>query len=75
MPTVKDFGAFKIVMYFGDHSPPHVHVLTPERHGAEIAVRDGRLIAGGLPPAIRQKATAGIAAHRAALLKKWDDMN
>lgn len=75
MPTVKDFGAFKIVIYYGDHNPPHVHVLTPEQEGAKVAVRDGRVIAGDLPPAIRRKATAWIAAHRAALLKKWDAMN
>lgn len=27
MPTVLRFGAFRVVIYFNDHRPPHVHVL------------------------------------------------
>lgn len=31
MPTVLEFdwGKVKVCIYFGDHNPPHVHVLAP----------------------------------------------
>lgn len=74
MPTLKDFGAFKITMYFGDHPPPHVHVLTPDQRGATIAIRDGRVLQGKLPPAVERKARAWIAANRAMLLNTWNEM-
>jgi hypothetical protein len=28
MPTVRRFSRCRIEMYFGDHPPPHFHVIT-----------------------------------------------
>jgi hypothetical protein len=36
MPTVKRFDRSRIEMYFGDHPPPHFHVIT--RNNERIAV-------------------------------------
>jgi len=30
MPTIKDFGGYKITLYAEDHNPPHVHVIGPD---------------------------------------------
>ena len=74
MPTLKDFGGFRIVMFHNDHNPPHVHVLTRDQRGATVAIRDGRILAGALPPAVRSKALAWITANRAPLLSRWNKM-
>lgn len=73
MPPVKDFGGFRIVMYFEDHNPPHVHVVSPSFEGL-ISIRDGVVFRGSIPARARQRALAWIEENRAMLLTLWDEL-
>ena len=70
MPTLKNFGGFRIMMFIDDHNPPHVHVVTPDRE-AKIALGDGRVLAGDVPPKVLRRARAWIAGRRPMLMSTW----
>jgi hypothetical protein len=72
MPAIQDFGSFKIVMYFKDHNPPHVHVVAPDFE-AKVSIETLEIIAGELPPSVRSEALAWIEAHKAALMARWSE--
>jgi hypothetical protein len=74
MPTIKDFGAYKIALYGEDHNPPHVHVIGPDFQ-AKVRITDAVIFAGAIPPRHRREALAWVAAHRARLLAKWNDLS
>ena len=70
MPTVKDFGSFRITMYFEDHNPPHVHVIGPTFH-ALVGIADARILRGPIPARHRRRALTWITENRQALLERW----
>jgi hypothetical protein len=70
MPTLQDFGSFQIRMYFRDHNPPHVHVVSPDE-AALVRIADGTVIRGEIDAAMLAKAQAWIAAHRNELFARW----
>jgi hypothetical protein len=74
MPTVKDFGAYKITLYAEDHNPPHVHVLGPDFQ-AKVRIRDAAVFAGVIPPRHRREALAWIADNADELMARWDELN
>jgi len=74
VPTLKDFGGFRIVMFFKDHNPPHVHVIMRTGQRVTVAIRDGRVLAGTMPPTVLRVARAWIVENRAALLTKWNEL-
>lgn len=74
MPTLKDFGSFRIVMFFRDHNPPHVHVIVPSGERAKVAIGDSRVIASTLPAKILHRARTWIAENRAVLMAKWNEL-
>ena len=47
MPRISSFYGITILMFFGDHNPPHFHARYGG-HKARIAL-DGSLLAGHLP--------------------------
>src|SRR5258708_5052664 len=49
MPTIKDFGGYKVTLYAEDHNPPHVHVIGPDFQ-AKVRIADSNVFAGALPP-------------------------
>jgi len=40
MPTLLDRRSWKITMYFGDHNPPHFHIVTKNGTGSADRDRD-----------------------------------
>jgi len=74
MPTVKDFGSYKITLYAEDHNPPHVHVIGPDFQ-AKARIADAEVFAGAIPPRHRREALSWIAANREKLKAKWDELN
>lgn len=70
MPAIKDFGGFKIRMFFHDHNPPHVHVMGPEFQ-ALVSIIDGAVFAGAIPSAFRQGALDWIATNKTQLMEMW----
>ena len=74
MPTLARFANFEIDMYFEDHNPPHVHVVG-RQFEMLVAIRDGAVLAGELPPRVRRVAMRWIAGNRDALLREWDELH
>jgi hypothetical protein len=48
MPEIKRFGGFKLVMFFQDENPPHVHIKGPG-FAAKMLISNGDLLAGDAP--------------------------
>jgi hypothetical protein len=71
MPTISIFFGIVVQMYWRDHAPPHVHAFY-QGDEALIAVGDGGLIAGRLPPTGLRLMREWIAKHREALLANWE---
>lgn len=71
MPTVADFGAFRIVMYFDDHNPPHVHVVGPD-FAAKLRLSDQEVIAGNIPGKVEKRAARYVAENIIQLARLWD---
>jgi hypothetical protein len=72
MPEIKRFGGFKVLMFFQDENPPHVHVKGPD-FAAKIRLSNGELIAGEAPGKVLRQARRWIAANRQRLLDIWDE--
>jgi uncharacterized protein DUF4160 len=70
MPKIKDFGACRIEMYFGDHPPPHFHIVTPNGK-VVVRIEDMRIIAGGLPQRTIHDVLKWARANKALLMAKW----
>ena len=58
-------------MYFEDHNPPHVHVVTRDSE-AFVAISDGEILAGSIPAKFRRQALNWIAGNREMLVALWD---
>jgi hypothetical protein len=72
MPEIKRFSGFKIVMFFEDENPPHVHVTGPD-FAAKVRLSDGEVIAGKAPNKVLREARLWIAKNRARLMRLWDE--
>jgi hypothetical protein len=72
MPEIARFAAFKLLMYFQDENPPHVHVMGGD-FAAKVRISDGSVLAGSVPNRVLRQARRWIAAHRAALLRQWHE--
>ena len=72
MPRITTFGAFEIWMYFHDHNPPHVHVVSPDFQ-AQVRISNGELLAGEMPAKVRGEALAWIGENKVFLMEKWDE--
>ena len=45
MPEIKRFGSFKLLMFFQDENPPHVHIKGAD-FAAKIRISNGDLLRG-----------------------------
>jgi hypothetical protein len=72
MPELKRFGGFKLLMFFQDENPPHVHVKGAN-FAAKIRIADGEVLAGEVPNRVLRLARRWIEEHRAGLLEQWDE--
>jgi hypothetical protein len=73
MPTVKDFGGYRVTLYAEDHNPPHVHVIGPDFQ-AKVRIADAKVFAGAIPPRHRREALAWVAANRRMLMARWNEL-
>jgi hypothetical protein len=46
MPTVRRFNRSRIAMYFGDHPPPHFHVITGSAEEIQVEIETLAVIKG-----------------------------
>lgn len=74
MPVISMFYGIIVSLYFLDarrHKRPHIHVRYSE-HEAVIAIPEGELLEGSLPPAKMKLVTAWIEIHRDELVADWE---
>ncbi|HKZ85339.1 MAG TPA: DUF4160 domain-containing protein [Anaerolineae bacterium] len=71
MPTISDFYGIYIQMYFEDKHQPHFHAIYAE-YRALIAIANGRLIAGRIPPRAYRLVREWWKLHRAELEANWE---
>jgi len=69
MPTIKDFGAFRVYMYFEDHNPPHAHVIGPD-FAAKMRIDDQTVFAGETPAKVEKQAAGYVTANVDALMAR-----
>jgi hypothetical protein len=76
MPRLTSFSGVVVMMYFGDHPPPHVHARQgrPGERGtkeARFAIDTGDLIDGVLPAARASEVTSWCRRCRDDLRVDW----
>ena len=74
MPTIKNFGAFRITMYFEDHNPPHFHIVSPDDE-AIVEIETLTVIAGTIRAAYLNEAIEWARENKEALERKWDELH
>ena len=72
MPTIHDFGDFKIYMYFEDHNPPHVHIIGKE-FAAKMRITNQIVFAGKAPSKIINEASQYVTANIDKLMDRWNE--
>jgi hypothetical protein len=71
MPTVRRFNRCRIEMYFGDHPPPHFHVITRSDEAAVFLIETLARWAGEADPRDTEEALAWAAFNRPELCARW----
>jgi len=71
MPTVRRFNRRRIEMYFGDHPPPHFHVITRSDEAAVFLIETLARWAGEADPRNTEEALAWAAFNRPELWARW----
>jgi len=72
VPEIKRFGGFKLVMFFQDENPPHVHIRGAG-FAAKVRISNGDLLAGAAPAKVLRQARGWIQQHRVQLTSLWDE--
>lgn len=71
MPEICRFYGIIITMYFQDHFPAHFHINYGE-YNAVVAIKDLRLLKGGLPPKEISLVMEWAVLYKEELLNAWD---
>ena len=71
MPTVKRFPRCRIEMYFGDHNPPHFHVITVDEERIAVVIQTLDIMAGTARQRDVVAAMAWARAHQSELMARW----
>ena len=74
MPTVAmtNKGRYKIGFCFGDHNPPHFHVLRGRNTIALVSIKEAVVIEGELPRTLLHRVLGWCVSHTAELLADWE---
>lgn len=74
MPTLQRFADCRVLMYLGDHPPPHVHVVL--RDGRDCIVEIESLsVVGKLAAREVREALKWVQSERSFLLSEWQRYN
>jgi len=74
MPTISMFYGIIIALFFEikeKHHLPHIHARYQGSH-ASIAIEDGAILAGDLPPRQLRMVQVWVDLHREELLADWE---
>jgi hypothetical protein len=72
MPEIQRFASFKLLMFFHDENPPHVHIKGAD-FAAKIRISNGVLLAGNAPNRVLNQARRWVEDHRVELLAMWGE--
>jgi hypothetical protein len=72
MPEIKRFNDFKILMFFQDENPPHVHIKGTD-FTAKMRISNGDLLAGEAPSKVLSRARRWVEENRAEVSAMWDE--
>lgn len=72
MPTIHDFGGFKVVIYFDDHNPPHFHVISKDEE-VMVSIASLDVLAGSMNRKRLGTALAWAEENREILFDKWHE--
>ncbi len=77
MPRLASFAGVVVMIYFGDHPPPHVHARVGRRGNrgfaeARFSIDTGELIDGVLPAAQASQVTRWCRPNRKMLYADWE---
>lgn len=71
MPTIMRFQRCRIEMYFGDHPPPHFHIITKGDERVAVSIETLATIAGVADKRDTNEALAWARIHKGELLARW----
>ena len=72
MPEIARIGGSKLLMFFQDENPPHVHLKGAD-FAAKIRISNGEILAGDAPRRVLKLARQWIQEHRASLVEQWNE--
>lgn len=72
MPEIKRFGSCKLLMFFQDENPPHLHIKGADFAG-KLRISNGELLAGDAPSKVLRQVRRWVEDHRAELLALWEE--
>jgi hypothetical protein len=70
VPRISAFYGIVIVLYYGDHEPPHFHARYGE-YEAQVLIATGELLAGNLPRRAQHLVSEWVALRRDELWANW----
>lgn len=71
MPTIKRFHRCRIEMYFGDHSPPHFHIITQDDERVAVRIETLTVMAGAANRRDIAEAIEWAHANKDLLAARW----
>ncbi|MBE0493146.1 MAG: DUF4160 domain-containing protein [Thiomicrospira sp.] len=71
MPTISTFYGIIIQMFYGDHSPPHIHVKY-SGHEAVVDFQKMEIIKGSLPRRAANLVLDWAELHQSELIEDWE---
>jgi hypothetical protein len=74
MGTVYRIGKLRIVVYAGDHAPPHFHIQGPG-YALAVAIESMEIIAGSPQARGYDEAMRWAVENRAAIRAAWERLN
>lgn len=74
MPQLANLGPVQVYMYYGDHPPPHFHILENEA-SCLVGIEGLDVLAGRISPRGLKIALAWAEKNQGFLLGKWQQFN
>ena len=74
MPTLYRTANWKITMYFGDHHPPHFHIVMKDGREALVGLDGLGVIEGAISSAALKAARKWAAGNASLLSETWARM-
>lgn len=74
MPQIVNLGAIRLYMYYGDHLPPHFHVLEDDV-SCMVTIEELQVWAGTISPRGLRIALEWARINQDLLREKWQQFN